>query len=210
MKNLKNDIVYTSKNTLDLGLNLGSEGNVSVRRKDTIFITPSGIETATLKETLISEVDINGNVKNNKKPSSEILMHLYIYRNRPEISAIVHCHSMWASILSCSRKKIPSFHYMVAEFGGNDIKCAEYATFGTRKLAKNVLKVLKERNGCLISNHGQLTIANNLNNALDLAVSLEKLSKQYYFCSFLKNTKILSSKEMHKVLKLFKDYKIKH
>ena len=210
MKNLKNDIVHTSKKTLDQGLNCGSEGNVSVRKKDTIFITPSGIETATLNETLISEVDINGNVKNNKKPSSEILMHLYIYRNRPEISAIVHCHSMWASILSCSRKKIPSFHYMVAEFGGNDIKCAEYATFGTKKLAKNVLKVLKERNGCLISNHGQLTIANNLNNALDLAVSLEKLSKQYYFCSFLKSTKILSSKEMQKVLGLFKNYKIKH
>ena len=210
MKNLKNDIVHTSKKTLDQGLNCGSEGNVSVRKKDTIFITPSGIETATLNETLISEVDIHGNVKNNKKPSSEILMHLYIYRNRPEISAIVHCHSMWASILSCSRKKIPSFHYMVAEFGGNDIKCAEYATFGTRKLAKNVLKVLKERNGCLISNHGQLTIANNLNNALDLAVSLEKLSKQYYFCNFLKSTKILSSKEMQKVLGLFKNYKIKH
>ena len=210
MKNLKNDIVYISKKTLDLGLNCGSEGNVSVRRKDTIFITPSGIETASLNESLISEVDINGNVKNHKKPSSEILMHLSIYRNRPEISSIVHCHSIWASILSCSRKKIPAFHYMVAEFGGNDIKCAEYATFGTKKLAKNVLKVLKERNGCLISNHGQLTIANNLNNALDLAVSLEKLSKQYYFCSFLKNTKILSSKEMHKVLKLFKDYKIKH
>jgi len=210
MKNLKNDIVHTSKKTLDQGLNCGSEGNVSVRKKDTIFITPSGIETATLNETLISEVDIHGNVKNNKKPSSEILMHLYIYRNRPEISAIVHCHSMWASILSCSRKKIPSFHYMVAEFGGNDIKCAEYATFGTRKLAKNVLKVLKERNGCLISNHGQLTIANNLNIALELAVSLEKLSKQYYFCSFLKNTKILSSKEMRKVMELFKDYKIKH
>ena len=210
MKNLKNDIVFTSKKTLDLGLNCGSEGNVSVRRKDTIFITPSGIKTATLNESSISEVDIYGNIKNNKKPSSEILMHLHIYRNRPEISAIVHCHSIWASILSCGRKKIPSFHYMVAEFGGNDIKCAEYATFGTRKLAKNVLKVLKERNGCLISNHGQLTIANNLNNALDLAISLEKLSKQYYFCSFLKNTKILSSKEMHKVLKLFKDYKIKH
>ena len=210
MKNLKNDIVFTSKKTLDLGLNCGSEGNVSVRRKDSIFITPSGIKTATLNESSISEVDINGNIKNNKKPSSEILMHLYIYRNRPEISAIVHCHSIWASILSCGRKKIPSFHYMVAEFGGNDIKCAEYATFGTKKLAKNVLKALKERNGCLISNHGQLTIANNLNNALDLAVSLEKLSKQYYFCSFLKGTKTLSIEEMHKVLKLFKDYKIKH
>ena len=210
MKNLKNDIVYASKKTLDLGLNCGSEGNVSVRRKDSIFITPSGIKTATLNESSISEVDINGNIKNNKKPSSEILMHLYIYRNRPEISAIVHCHSIWASILSCGRKKIPSFHYMVAEFGGNDIKCAEYATFGTKKLAKNVLKVLKERNGCLISNHGQLTVSNNLNNALDLSVSLEKLSKQYYFCSFLKGTKTLSIKEMHKVLELFKDYKIKH
>jgi len=210
MKNLKNGIIFTSKKTLDLGLNCGSEGNVSVRRKDTIFITPSGIKTATLNESSISEVDINGNIKNNKKPSSEILMHLYIYRNRPEISAIVHCHSIWASILSCGRKKIPSFHYMVAEFGGNDIKCAEYATFGTKQLAKNVLKVLKERNGCLISNHGQLTIANNLNNALDLAVSLEKLSKQYFFSSFLKDTKTLSIKEMHKVLELFKDYKIKH
>ena len=210
MKNLKNDIVFTSKKTLDLGLNCGSEGNVSVRRNDTIFITPSGIKTANLNESSIAEVDINGNIKNNKKPSSEILMHLYIYRNRPEISAIVHCHSIWASILSCGRKKIPSFHYMVAEFGGNNIKCAEYATFGTKKLAKNVLKVLKERNGCLISNHGQLTIANNLNNALDLAVSLEKLSKQYYFCNFLKGTKTISIEEMHKVLELFKDYKIKH
>ena len=210
MKNLKNDIVYTSKRTLDLGLNCGSEGNVSVRTKDTIFITPSGIETASLNESLISEVDINGNVKNKKKPSSEILMHLNIYRNRPEISSIVHCHSIWASILSCSRKKIPAFHYMVAEFGGNDIKCAEYATFGTRKLAYNVLKVIKERNGCLISNHGQLTIANNLNNALNLAVSLEKLSKQYFFCKLLKGTKTLSSKEMIRVLELFKDYKVKH
>ena len=104
MKNLKNDIVYISKKTLDLGLNNGSEGNVSVRRNDTIFITPSGIETASLNESLISEVDINGNVKNHKKPSSEILMHLSIYRNRPEISSIVHCHSIWASILSCSKK----------------------------------------------------------------------------------------------------------
>jgi Ribulose-5-phosphate 4-epimerase and related epimerases and aldolases len=99
---------------------------------------------------------------------------------------------------------------MVAEFGGNDIKCAEYATFGTRKLANNVLKVIRDRNGCLISNHGQLTIANNLNNALNLAVSLEKISKQYFFCNFLKGTTILSSEEMIKVLELFKNYKVKH
>ena len=204
MKNLKNDIVYTSKRTLDLGLNCGSEGNVSVRTKDTIFITPSGIETASLNESLISEVDINGNVKNKKKPSSEILMHLNIYRNRPEISSIVHCHSIWASILSCSRKKIPAFHYMVAEFGGNDIKCAKYATFGTSKLANNVLKVIKDRNGCLISNHGQLTIANNLNNALNLAVSLEKISKQYFFCNI--RTQTTAGNQSKDCTKLTKKY----
>lgn len=210
MKKLKNDIVNISKKILDLGLNIGSEGNVSVRENDTIFITPSGIETTTLDESLISEVNIKGNVKNYKKPSSEILMHLYIYRNRPEISSIVHCHSIWASILSCSRRKIPAFHYMVAEFGGNDVKCSEYATFGTRKLANNVLKVIKERNGCLISNHGQITIAGNLNDAFNLAISLEKLSKQYYFCKLLKGTKTLSSQEMNKVQELFKNYKFKH
>ena len=210
MKKLKIDIVNISKKILDLGLNIGSEGNVSVRKNDTIFITPSGIETTTLDESLISEVNIKGKVKNRKKPSSEILMHLYIYRNRPEISSIVHCHSIWASILSCSRSKIPAFHYMVAEFGGNDVKCSEYATFGTRKLANNVLKVIKDRNGCLISNHGQITIAGNLNDALNLAISLEKLSKQYYFCKLLKRTKILSSQQMNKVQELFKDYKLKH
>jgi len=99
---------------------------------------------------------------------------------------------------------------MVAEFGGNDVKCSEYATFGTRKLANNVLKVIKDRNGCLISNHGQITIAGNLNDALNLAISLEKLSKQYYFCKLLKRTKILSSQQMNKVQELFKDYKLKH
>ena len=91
MKNLKNDIVNVSKRTLDLGLNSGSEGNVSVRRKDTIFITPSGIETNSLNESLISEVDINGNVKNHKKPSSEILMHPSIYRIYVDTMALQDC-----------------------------------------------------------------------------------------------------------------------
>ena len=77
-----------------------------------------------------------------------------LYQKREDVGAVVHCHSDWASILSCLRKNILQFHYMVAEFGGNDIKCAEYATFGTKKLAKNVIKAIKNRKGCLLANHG--------------------------------------------------------
>ena len=210
MKSIGLQIIETYKKHLDIGLNIGSEGNISCRCKDKIFITPSGIESSQLDESLISEVDINGYVKNSQKPSSEIFMHLYIYKKRPEVHSIVHSHSIWASVLSCKRKKIPAFHYMVAEFGGNDIKCSKYATFGTKRLASNVLEAMKKRTGCLISNHGQITVANNIKNAIDLAVSLEKLSKQYYFCSLTGGTKLLTNQEMTKVLKRFRDYKLKH
>ena len=210
MKKIKIQVIKALKKTFELGLNIGSEGNVSFRNGDTVFITPSGIDTPKINISKIAEVDISGQVKKKIKPSSEILMHLQIYRNRPEINSIVHCHSLWASVLSCARKKIPAFHYMIAEFGGNDVKCAKYATFGTKKLANNVLNVIENRAGCLISNHGQLTVADNLEKALNLSIALEKLSKQYFLCSLQKGTKNLTNEEMIKVSKLFKNYKFRH
>tara|TARA_B100000282_G_C31289770_1_gene290464 strand:- start:137 stop:436 length:300 start_codon:yes stop_codon:yes gene_type:complete len=99
---------------------------------------------------------------------------------------------------------------MVAEFGGNDIKCANYATFGSSQLAKNVVTAMKEREGCLLANHGQLAIGKNLQIAFNLAIALEKICKQFFFCSLSKQTKILENDEMGKILKLFKNYKIKH
>ena len=99
---------------------------------------------------------------------------------------------------------------MIAEFGGKDIKCSKYATFGSEKLSKYVNKVLHNRKGCLIANHGQITMASNLEEALDLSVALEKLSEQYYFLRITEKTKLLSEQEMRKVVKLFKDYKVKH
>ena len=136
-------------------------------------------------------------VLNKNKPSSEILLHSWIYRNHKDIKAVVHSHSKWASILSCMRISIPSFHYMVAEFGGNNIKCSKYATFGTEKLSKYVNEVLHKRKGCLIANH-------------DLSIAVEKLSEQFYYLWITKQTKLLSDKEMRKIVKLFKDYKAKH
>ena len=99
---------------------------------------------------------------------------------------------------------------MVAEFGGNNVKCSKYATFGSEKLSRYVNNVLHNRKGCLIANHGQVTIAKNLEEAVDFSIALEKLSEQYYYLWNSKKIKLLSDKEMRKIVKLFKDYKAKH
>ena len=206
----KKEIIDASKYLLQLQFNIGSEGNISYRQKNEIYITPSGIKTSNLKPKDISKVDLNGKVLNKNKPSSEILLHSWIYRNHKDIKAVVHSHSKWASILSCMRISISSFHYMVAEFGGNDIKCSKYATFGSDKLSKYVNKVLHKRKGCLIANHGQVTIGDSLEEAVDLSIALEKLSEQFYYLLITKQTKLLSNEEMRKIVKLFEDYKAKH
>ena len=206
-KQIKLDIVKYYKNLLDKGLNIGSEGNLSIKLNDKIFITPSGINIEDLSYKKISEVDINGKILNKIKPSTEIDLHLLIYKKKRNIQAIVHSHSDWCSIISCMRTNISSFHYMVAEFGGNDIKCSKYARFGSKKLARNVLEACESRRGCLIANHGQICFGRNIKEAVDLSVALEKLSKQFYFCLLQKNFKTLSKSQMDEVLKYFKFYK---
>ena len=207
MTNISKQIIETYRRHLEIGLNIGSEGNISIRKNKLIYITPSGINIENLKEENISVIDIKGKKKNKIKPSSELDLHLMLYQNREDIGSIVHCHSDWASTLSCLRKNIPQFHYMIAEFGGKDIKCAEYANFGTKKLAENVLKAIKDRKGCLLANHGQICVGKNLEEASHLSIALEKLSKQYFFCILSKEIKMLSDDEMNDVLKSFSDYK---
>ena len=134
-------------------------------------------------------------------------MHHYIYKERTEVSAVVHCHSMWASILSCLRINIPAFHYMVSEMGGIDIKCSKYATFGTKNLSRNIIKALKNRSACLIANHGQVAFGENLENTFELAQEIENICHQYINAIRIGIPKILSKKEMKIVLGKFKNYK---
>ena len=210
MRIIKERIIKNYNLLLQKGMNLGSEGNISVKFKEKVFITPSGVDIKNLKIENISIVDFEGNLNNRVKPSSELDLHLLIYKKRKEINSIVHCHSDWASILSCMRQKIKKFHYMIAEFGGDDIKCSKYATFGTTKLANFVLEACRNRKGCLIANHGQISLGENIDEAIHLSLALEKLAKQYYFCLLSKNLKLLSSKEISSVLKKFAYYKSKH
>ena len=112
------------------------------------------------------------------RPSTEWRFHLDIMRERPDVGAMIHTHATYATILSIARRPIPSCHYMIAVFGGTDIRCAEYATFGNKALAENAVKALKDRNGCLLANHGMIAAGGNLDRAMWLAVELETIAKQ--------------------------------
>ncbi len=183
-------------------------GNISSRYKDGFLITPSGKKYSSLKKNDIVFVSLDGYFDKKKGiPSSERKFHQDIYRNKKEAKAIVHAHSTCATAVSTHKRGIPSFHYMVAMAGGHDIKCAKYATFGTRELSKNILKALKDRKACLISNHGQIAFEENLPKAFELAEEVENISLQYITSLKLGKPKILSVNEMKKVLSKAKNYK---
>ena len=149
----KSEIIKFSKMLNSKKLSALRSGNISIRCKNGFLITPSGKKYSSLKTKDIIFVTLKGLYDKRKgKPSSEWKFHQDIYLNKKEANAIVHAHSTNATAISVHKKSIPAFHYMVALAGGEDIKCAKYATYGTRQLSKNILKALKDRKACLISN----------------------------------------------------------
>ncbi len=183
-------------------------GNISIRHNDGFLITPSGVKYSSLKNEDIVFVSLDGKFEEKKtKPSSEWRFHKDIYINKKEANAIVHAHSPHATAVSAHSKDIPAFHYMVALAGGDDIKCAKYATFGTQELSNNIIDALENRKACLMSNHGQVAFGNNLESAFELAQEIENICHQYINTIKLGIPKILSKKEMKIILDKTKNYK---
>ena len=212
MSKLKSKIIKYSKKLNSTNLSALRSGNISVRAKekdvDGFYITPSGMKYSTLKIKDIVFVSLKGIFdKKKNKPSSEWRFHQDIYVNKKNAKAIVHAHSTCATAVSAYAKSIPAFHYMVAVAGGEDIKCAKYATFGTRNLSKNILDALRNRSACLISNHGQIAFGENLEKSFELAQEIENICHQYINALRIGKPKILSKKEMKIVLGKFKNYK---
>ena len=208
MSKIKAEIIKYSKMLNSRKLSALRSGNISVRYKNGFLITPSGKKYSSLKNKDIVFVSFEGSFDKKKGiPSSEWKFHQDIYINKKEAKAIVHAHSTNATAVSAHKRGIPPFHYMVAMAGGNDIKCAKYATYGTRNLSKNILKALKGRKACLIANHGQIAFDENLTKAFELAEEVENISLQYITSLKLGKPKILSIKEMKKVLSKAKNYK---
>ena len=203
----KKEIIKFAKMLNDKKLSALRSGNISIRYKNGFLITPSGQKYSTLKVKDIVFVNLKGEFNKKQKPSSEWRFHQDIYISKTKAKAIVHSHSTNATALSTHNKKIPSFHYMVALAGGSDIKCAKYATYGTRELSKNILKALKNRFACLIANHGQIAFGSSLSEAFELAEEVDNLAKQYIKALLLGRPKLLSLNEMKKVLNKSKTYK---
>lgn len=188
-------------------LSPGRSGNVSCRWNEGMLITPTGVAYEQLKPSDIVFVDADGTVPpRSKKPSSEWRFHLAAYRARPDMAAVVHTHSLHATVLACAHKPIPAFHYMIAIAGGTTIPLIPYAPFGTQKLADYVADGLSDRNALLMANHGQIAIAKDLDSALELASEVEILAEQYLKVLMLGKPKLLGKAAMADVLQRFASY----
>jgi L-fuculose-phosphate aldolase len=209
---LKAEVIKYSKKLNITNLSALRSGNISVRAKEKgiegFYITPSGMNYFSLKTRDIVFVSLKGVFdKKKNKPSSEWRFHQDIYVNKKEAKAIVHAHSTCATAVSSHQKSIPAFHYMVAVAGGEDLKCAKYATFGTKLLSVNIINALKNRSACLIANHGQVAFGDNLEKAFELAQEIENICHQYINALRIGIPKIHSKKEMKIVLGTFKTHK---
>jgi len=203
---LRQQLIDTALAMNASGLNQGTSGNLSARCEDGFLITPSGMDYAGLSTNDIVWLDFDGNTRGARKPSSEWRFHAAIYQHRAGANAVLHSHPVSCSTLACLNKGIPAFHYMVAIAGGRDIRCADYATFGTPELSENVIKALQDRKACLMAHHGLTCFEKDLPRALALAIEVEHLATVYSRILAIGDANILTDTEMEKVLKKFSSY----
>jgi L-fuculose-phosphate aldolase len=210
MKLLQQQLVETNRKLTELGLNQGTSGNVSIRAGEGILVTPSARSALemTAKDMVFLEFNESSEVveKKSPKPSSEWRFHHDILQNRPEINAVIHCHSMFATTIACLRVDLPAFHYMIAIAGGNSIRCADYALFATRALSNKALLALEGRFACLLANHGMIAIGHDLSHALKIAVAVEELCEQFWRVLQLGEPILLTETQMQNVHQQFKGY----
>ncbi len=217
MLEIKKEVIEYAKKLNTENLSPLRSGNISMRGindgVEGFFITPSGVkyDDLTTDSIVFLELNENNNIKKISdkviNPSSEWRFHQDIYIEKRDAHAIVHAHSANAAAVSAHGKNIPAFHYMVALAGGNNIKCAEYATFGTKELSQNIIKALDRRKACLMSNHGQVAFGKSLSEAFELAEEIENICHQYINTIKLGQPKILSDEEMKRILDKTKNYK---
>lgn len=205
----REQIVEYGKKLITSNLTKGTGGNISVffREERLMAITPSGIDYFKLKPEDIVIMDLDGNIVDGiQKPSSEYSMHKIFYERREDINAVVHAHSTYSTVLSCLNFELPAVHYLVAISGGKNVRCADYATFGTKELAENAYKAMKGRMAVFLANHGLLAGAKDLPNAFNKAEEIEFCAEVYYRAKSIGEPVILPDEEMEKMLGLFQSY----
>ncbi len=203
---LRLTIMDASRQMNASGINQGTSGNISVRCGNGILITPSGIPSDALQPDSMAFMRMNGDWEGPLKPSTEWRFHLDIMKTKPEVNAVVHCHPTYATILSIMGWEIPAVHYMIAAAGGNTIRCAPYATFGSEALSEYALEALQDRSACLLAHHGIIATGPSLTKALWLAVEVETLARQFHGCLQVGDPHILPDEEIARVMEKFSQY----
>ncbi len=206
---LRDEIVNAARALDASGLNRGSSGNISARLGDALLVTPSGVPASRLEPQMLARMPLDrddGVYEGPMKPSSEWRFHLDLMRARPEFHALVHTHAPFSTILSIARKPIPAVHYMMAAFGGPEIRCSGYATYGTAALSAEVVAAMEGRAGCLMANHGMIVGGPNLTRATWLAHELEALAHQYYHVLHIGGGHILTEAELADTARGFASY----
>jgi L-fuculose-phosphate aldolase len=192
------------------GLNQGMSGNISVRHGEMMLITPTATPYDRMTAADIAAMPIAGDAAEAVgplRPSSEWRFHRDLLRSRPDIGATVHAHATYCTALSIARRGIPPCHYMVATFGGDDVRCAAYATFGTASLSEAVLEAMQDRHACLMANHGMLACGRDLPQAMWRAVELEAVARQYHLALAAGGVVLLSRAEMDAARTMFAGYR---
>jgi L-fuculose-phosphate aldolase len=203
---LRGQIIAACRQLEIIGLNRGTTGNISCREGDHFLVTPSGVPVDAMTEAGIVAMRFDGSVTGGGKPSSEWHFHRDILQQRPDVHAIVHTHSPYATALACLREDLPAFHYMIAIAGGDSIRCAPYTLFGTETLSQYALAALTDRKACLLANHGLIALGRDIAEAMAIATEVESLCQQYLIARQSGKPVLLSAEEMQQVIARFKTY----
>jgi L-fuculose-phosphate aldolase len=204
----RNLIVEYGRKLIESQLTTGTGGNLSIinREDDLVAIKPSGVDYFQMKPEDVVVVDTEGNIVDGKlKPSSEISFHLGLLTTRQDITAVIHTHQIYATTIACLNWELPAVHYLVG-LSGNKVPLAEYATYGSKELAENILKAIGPYNACLMANHGLVTVGANISKAFAVAEEIELVSRLFYQAKSIGNPVILSDEEMLKVGRKFNTY----
>ena len=208
-KDLRQGIVDSCRKMNALGINQGTSGNVSARFEDRMLISPSATPYEEMQADMVASMPLEeeyGAWEGPLKPSTEWRFHLDLMRARPDVGAIVHAHPTYCTALAICRKPIPAVHYMMAAFGGTDVRCSGYATFGTDALSKEAIAAMEGRNACLLANHGMIAAGASLEKAMWLAVELETIARQYYHTLLIGGPTVLSEADIADTMKAFGSY----
>ena len=204
----REQVIEYSLKLLSEGLTNGTAGNVSIfnREKGLVAISPTGVNYSELTPEMISVVDLNGKLIEGLKPSSELEMHMILYRNREDVNAVIHTHPVYITVLACLREDLPAIDYMIAVTGATKVRCAEYASYGTKELAENAYKAMGSSLAVILANHGLTTAGKDIANAFNITVQVEYISNLYIKARNIGEPIILPDNEMNSMLERFKTY----